>query len=184
MNRDTPTRAAFLQAAMLEYRYAVADVSKLTPTPADARPVFVLEAAELRRRAGDGDAQAAAELVRRDRRAELFRAVELAAMDPAGPLEVREPSTSLAPPVAAPALREVPKPAALREVPKPSTSTAAAMLREWREGRGLSQAAAAELIGVKRAAWGMYEQGRSKVDPDLRPKLAEVTGIPVDAWKD
>lgn len=172
---DTPTAAEMLRRAMVDFRYAVADVMSAAPSPAEARPVFVLEASTLRARAAAGDRMAAAELARRDARATLHRAAELAALDPHGPLDAAglppHLSAGTSTPSPAPSPPPAPKPAPLREVPKPpeaddEADRLAARVREWRTAAGLSQSQAAARLGVTRSAWGNYERGY--------PPIAEV----------
>lgn len=47
----------------------------------------------------------------------------------------------------------------------------------WREGQGLTVAEAAELVGVTRAAWWRWEQGKRAISGELVLKIERITGI-------
>jgi DNA-binding XRE family transcriptional regulator len=64
---------------------------------------------------------------------------------------------------------------------KPSTATAA-HLRKWRQGEGLSQAKAAELLGIGQSSYSALETGKRRPVPPLDAKLAELAGIDPGDW--
>ena len=64
---------------------------------------------------------------------------------------------------------------------KPATATAA-RLREWRQGQGLNQVKAAELLGMGQSSYSALETGKRLPTPAQAAKLAELAGIAPDAW--
>jgi transcriptional regulator with XRE-family HTH domain len=59
------------------------------------------------------------------------------------------------------------------------------LLRAWRDGRGLSQQEAAELLGVSQASVSDYERGVKSPDVDRALRIAETTdgSVPVESWR-
>ena len=64
---------------------------------------------------------------------------------------------------------------------KPATATAA-RLREWRQGQGLNQVKAAELLGMGQSSYSALETGKRLPTPAQAAKLAELAGIDPDDW--
>lgn len=58
-------------------------------------------------------------------------------------------------------------------------------LHEWRVVSGLSQRAAAELVGVSSVTWSDWERGRKQPRIRLALKIAEITDgvVPVTYWE-
>jgi DNA-binding XRE family transcriptional regulator len=165
----TPTDA--LALAMAAFREAVAEVERAAGGPAEARPVFLLDARTLRNRA-PSDRLAALELARREARATLHRAAEAAALAeaPAAPVVVAPRSPERAPAPAREAAPEEPRPWWVR-------------LREWREAAGLNQRDAAAKLGTGKSTWSTWELGTSgPPKPDTIAKLSALTGIPAAAF--
>ena len=101
------------------------------------------------------------------------------------PVEAPSPS----PPATAAPAPDDPASAYLREYPKPSRRSkpkteVGRRLREWRERQGLTQAQAAEKIGVAQNTWSSLETGKRKRTPKATTleALEALTGIPVAAW--
>jgi transcriptional regulator with XRE-family HTH domain len=57
------------------------------------------------------------------------------------------------------------------------------MLRAWREQSGLSQAAAAERVGVSQATWSDWEAGKKCPQIAQAIRLEKEMGLPVTAWE-
>lgn len=55
-------------------------------------------------------------------------------------------------------------------------------LVSWRREQGLSQEAAAERVGASYGAWISWERGRRRPGTYFVLRLAELTGIPAEAW--
>jgi len=92
-----------------------------------------------------------------------------------------QPSPPATPDDEAPAsafLRSYQKPSRLK---KPATATAA-RLRKWRQGEGLTQAKAAELLGVGQSSYSALETGKRGPTGPQAAKLAELAGIDPDDW--
>ena len=58
------------------------------------------------------------------------------------------------------------------------------LLRAWREAKGLTQTAAAELIGVSQPSYSDYENGKKFPRIENAIKIAGTTdgAVPVAAW--
>lgn len=61
-------------------------------------------------------------------------------------------------------------------------SYAALKLREWRDGRGLSQAAAGALLGLSSSRVSDIEHGRRTPGLRLAVRIQRVTGIEPSGW--
>ena len=57
-------------------------------------------------------------------------------------------------------------------------------LKEWRKAQGLSQAAAAALIGTHQGTWGPWESGKKVPSTKRANQIALITGgaVPVSGW--
>lgn len=55
-------------------------------------------------------------------------------------------------------------------------------LKAWRDGRGLTQEAAAEELGLNEPTLSRYENGRRTPSLARAAKLSEKTGIPIDRF--
>lgn len=97
----------------------------------------------------------------------------------------------------APAPRKASKPAEpddtepasafLREYRKPSRMTkpatvGGALLRKWRQGEGMNQKEAAELVGIAQPSYSALETGKRPPTKPQAAKLATLTGIDPAAW--
>ena len=89
-----------------------------------------------------------------------------------------------------PAAPDDPESAFLRAYRNPSrrstpTTEAGRLLREWRERQALTQAQAAERIGVAQNTWSGLELGKRKRKPSAATigAIEKVTGIPADVWE-
>jgi len=60
---------------------------------------------------------------------------------------------------------------------------APALLRAWREKHQLSQAAAAERVGVRQNTWSDWEHDRKKPQIDQALALARECGVAVAEWE-
>ena len=56
-------------------------------------------------------------------------------------------------------------------------------IRAWRENNGLSQAAAAERVGVSQPTWSDWEAGKKCPHVAQAIRLEREAGIPVSAWE-
>lgn len=75
-------------------------------------------------------------------------------------------------------LRQYPKPS---RMVKPATATAA-RLRKWRQGEGMNQAQAAELLGIGQSSYSALETGKRTPARPQAAQLAELAGIAPDDW--
>lgn len=50
-------------------------------------------------------------------------------------------------------------------------------LKDFRKNHGLTQAQAAEIVGVQSVSWSRWETGQRKIDRAILPTVAEKTGI-------
>jgi len=75
-------------------------------------------------------------------------------------------------------LRQYQKPSRMK---KPATA-AAGRLRKWRQGEGMNQTQAAELLGITQSAYSTLETGKRPPTPPQAAKLAELAGIDPDDW--
>jgi transcriptional regulator with XRE-family HTH domain len=59
-------------------------------------------------------------------------------------------------------------------------------LREWREQHGLTQTAAAAVLGVQQPVWSEWESGGRIPKLRFAVELARITdgAVPVDGWVD
>lgn len=65
-------------------------------------------------------------------------------------------------------------------------ANAPGLLKEWRAAKGLSQEAAAALVGVRQPTWSDWEHARKRPQIEQALKIAEVTdgAVAVEAWRD
>lgn len=63
-----------------------------------------------------------------------------------------------------------------------ANSRGAEALKRWREKRALSQAAAAEQLGVTQATWSDWEAGKKTPDTTNAVRLQKELGIKVELW--
>lgn len=179
MPSDSPPVPVELLAALRAYARTARAVEGLAGSPADARPVFVLDARTLRARADRADPLARAELARREARHALHRAAELAALAIDGP---PSPLAAEVRPAAPPPPREAPAEVPADVPPAAEVSAGGVALRAWREGLHLSQATAAERLDVPRSTWAGWESGRAAPGRAHWPAIERVTGIPRSTW--
>jgi DNA-binding XRE family transcriptional regulator len=66
----------------------------------------------------------------------------------------------------------------------PTTTEVGRLLREWRERQPMTQAQAADAIGIQQASVSRLERGVAKRAPTAKTREAieAVTGIPASAW--
>ena len=60
---------------------------------------------------------------------------------------------------------------------------APSLMRRFREANQLTMAKAAALLGTTWDTWRRWEKGLNKPHVDMALRLADVTGIPVTAWR-
>lgn len=63
-----------------------------------------------------------------------------------------------------------------------SESAAGLALKAWREGKGLSQSAAGDLLGVTQVTVSDWESGRKMPRTAAAFRIQDVTGVPARAW--
>lgn len=61
---------------------------------------------------------------------------------------------------------------------------ASKQLARFRKLNKLSMARAGSLVGVDWGTWRRWETGQNTPRVDTALRIADVTGIPVDAWRD
>lgn len=69
-------------------------------------------------------------------------------------------------------------------IAKAMTCAAPGLMTKWRETRGVTQTAAATMVGVRQATWSDWENGKKRPHIPQALKIAEVTlgDVPVEAW--
>lgn len=71
-------------------------------------------------------------------------------------------------------------------MPEPTKPPCAApaLMRRWRESKGITGKAAAKLAGVSQPAWSDWEAGKRIPRVDMAVRIADLTrgAVPVTAW--
>lgn len=68
--------------------------------------------------------------------------------------------------------------------PKASRTVLGARLRQARESKGLTQAEAAEALGVGQSTLSDWETGESRPRDETIRHVLEVLGVPRDEWRE
>lgn len=60
--------------------------------------------------------------------------------------------------------------------------SASTQLLRWRQAKGISQTAAANLVGVTQPTWSDWEAGKKCPHIKQAVRIEQETGVPVSAW--